>query len=99
MPEVDVLRKHEVDVLVVLAGEHGIEAVDFPGEDGHAFVFRGRTVQRDEPKEEERRILYHPWQNNLATKGAEGGVVDGGVVIVLETHEPGFFDAVALHRL
>jgi hypothetical protein len=27
IPEVDVVGKHEGDVLVVLAGEHGIEAV------------------------------------------------------------------------
>ena len=39
IPEVDVVGKHQVDVLVVLAGEHGIAAVDLPREDGHAFVF------------------------------------------------------------
>jgi hypothetical protein len=31
IPEVDVVGKHQVDVLVVLAGEHGIEAADLPG--------------------------------------------------------------------
>jgi hypothetical protein len=44
IPEVDVVGKHEVDVLVVLAGERGIEAVDFPGEDSHAFVFGARQL-------------------------------------------------------
>src|SRR5216684_1195285 len=96
IPEVDVVGKHEVDVLVVLAGEHGIEAVDFPGEDGHAFVFRGRTVQSDEPKEEEVRSLHQLWQDHLAIEGREGGIVDVGSVIVLETDEPGVFDTVAL---
>src|ERR1035438_135805 len=32
IPEVHVVRKHEVNVLVVLAGEHGVEAIDFPRE-------------------------------------------------------------------
>ena len=45
IPEVDVVGKHEVDVLVVLAGEHGIAAVDLAGEECHAFVLGGRTVQ------------------------------------------------------
>ena len=47
IPEVDVVGKHEVDVLVVLAGEHGIEAVDFPGEERHAFVLAppGRSTK------------------------------------------------------
>ena len=98
IPEVHVVGKHEVDVLVVLAGEHGIEAVDFPGEDGHAFVLGGRTVQGDEPKEEEVRSLHQLWQDHLAIEGREGGVVDVGTVIVLETDEPGVFDAVALRR-
>ena len=98
IPEVDVVGKHEVDVLVVLAREHGIEAVDFPGEDGHAFVLRGRTVQGDEPKEEEVRSLHQLWQDHLTIEGGEGGVVDVGAVIVLETDEPGVFDAVALRR-
>src|SRR6266849_2053389 len=98
IPEVDVVGKHEVDVLIVLAGEHGIEAIDFPGEDGHAFVLGGRTIKGNESKEEEVRSLHQLWQDHLAIEGREGGVVDVGAVIVLETDEPGVFDAVALRR-
>ena len=42
IPEMDVVGKHQIDVLVVLTGEHGIEAIDLPRENGHAFVFGGR---------------------------------------------------------
>ena len=98
IPEVDVVGKHQVDVLVVLAGEHGIEAVDLPGEQGHAFVLGGRTVQGDEPKEEEVGGLHQFRHDHLAIEGGEGGVVDVGAVIVLEADEAGVFDAVALRR-
>jgi hypothetical protein len=93
---VDVVRKHQVDVLIVLAGEHGVEAIDFPGEESHAFVLSGRTVQGDKPKEKEIRSLHQLRQDHLAIEGGEGGVVDAGSVIVLETDEPGVFDTVAL---
>src|ERR1039457_2931291 len=98
MPEVYVVRKHDVDVFIVLAGKHGINAVDFPGEHGHAFVFGGRTIQRDKPKAEEVGSLHQFGQNHLAIECREGGVVDVGSIIVLEAHEPGVFDTVALRR-
>ena len=47
---------------------------------------------------EEVRSLHQLWQDHLAIEGREGGVVDVGAVIVLETHEPGVFDAVELRR-
>ena len=58
----------------------------------------GRTVQGDEPKAEEVRSLHQLRQDHLAIEGGEGGVVDVGAVIVLETDEPGVLDAVALRR-
>src|SRR6185503_7889770 len=58
IPEVDVVGKHEVDVLIVLPGKHGIETVDLPGEERHTFVLGGRTVQGDEPKAKEIRSLH-----------------------------------------
>ena len=47
---------------------------------------------------EEVRSLHQLWQDHLAIEGREGGVVDVGAVIVLETDEPGVFYAVALRR-
>jgi hypothetical protein len=96
IPEVDVVGKHKVDVLVVLAGERGIEAVDFPGKDGHAFVFGARTIQGDESKAEEVGSLRQLWHHDLAIEGGEGRVVDVSAVIVLEIDEPSVFDAVSL---
>src|ERR1022692_4010422 len=98
MPEVYIVRKHDVDVFIVLAGKHGIKAVDFAREHGHALVFRGRTIQRDEPKAEEVRSLHQLGQNYLAIEGCEGGVVYVGAIIFLEVDEPGVFDTVALRR-
>src|SRR6185503_9067899 len=98
IPEVDVVGKHEVDVLIVLAGEHGVESVDLSGEERHAFVLGGRTVQGDEPKAKKVRSLHQLRQDDLAIEGGKGGIVDAGPVIVLETNEPGIFDPVALRR-
>src|SRR5581483_3059882 len=96
MPKVDVVGEHQIDVLVVLAGEHGIEAVYFPREDSHTFVFRGGTIQGNESKKQEIRSLHQLWDDHLAVEGGEGRVVDVGAVIVLEPDEPGIFDAVSL---
>src|SRR5437016_2064047 len=76
IPEVDVIGKHDVDVLVVLAGEHGIEAVDFLRKEGHAFVFDGGTIQSNESKEEEIRSFYQLRHDHFAIEGSEGGVVN-----------------------
>ena len=92
----DVVGKHDVDVLVVLAGEHGIGAVDFPGKEGHAFVFGGRTIQGDEPKKEEVRSFYQLRHDHFAIEGSEGGVVNVSAVIVLETNKPCVLNTVPL---
>src|ERR1039458_517463 len=96
MPKVHVVRKHDVDVFIVLARKHGIQAIDFAVEHGHAFVFCGRTIQSDKPKAEEVRSLHQFGQNHLAIECREGGVVDVGAIIFLEADEPGVFDTVAL---
>src|SRR5580692_5566147 len=57
IPEMDVLGKHEVDVLVVLAGEHGVESIDFPGKERHALVLGGGAVQGDESEVQEVKSL------------------------------------------
>src|ERR1039457_4435678 len=89
-------KKKWLFVFVAGGGELGVEAVDFPGEHGHAFVFGGRTIQRDEPKEQEVRSLHQFGQDHLAIEGREGGIVNVGAVIVLETDETSVFDTVAL---
>ena len=98
IPEMDVVGKHQVDVLVVLAGEHGIEAADLPGEDRHAFVFGGRAIQGNESKVEEVGSLHQFRHDDPAIEGGEGRVVDVGAVVVLEANEAGVLDAVALGR-
>ena len=96
VPEVDVVGKHQVDVFVVLAGKHGEKTTDLPREHGHAFVFRGRTIQGDESKVEEVGSLHQLRHHELAIESGERGVVGEGAVVVLETNEAGVLDAVAL---
>ena len=96
IPAVDGIGKHKIDVLVVLPGEHRIKAIDFPGEDGHSFVFGGRTVQANESKEKKVRGLHQLWHHDLSIEGGEGRVVDVTVVTVLETDKPCVLDAVTL---
>src|SRR5579864_8927708 len=98
IPEVDVVGKHQVDVLVVLSRQHRIPSVDFPGEKRHAFVLGRGTVQRNEPKAEEIRSLHQLRHHYPAVVGSEGRVVDVSAIVVLETDEAGVFDAVALRR-
>src|SRR4051812_15669855 len=93
-----IVGKHYVDVLVVLAGEHRIQTTDLPGENSHAFVLGGRTVQRYKPKVEEVRSFYQFGHDGSAIKGREGSVVDVGAVIVLEPGETGVLDSIALRR-
>ena len=52
VPEVDVVGEHQIDVLVVLAGEHGVQSVDLPWKQRYTFVLGGRAVQSSESKEE-----------------------------------------------
>src|SRR5439155_25872827 len=80
----------------VLPGEHRIKAIDFPGEDGHSFVFGGRTVQANESKEKKVRGLHQLWHHDLSIEGGEGRVVEVTVVNVLETDKPCVLDAVTL---
>src|ERR1700687_3135527 len=94
----DIVGKHQVDVLVVLAGEHGIESADLPWEEGHAFVFGRRTIQGYESKEEEIGSLHQLRYHDPAIVGGERRVVDVRAVIVPEAGEAGILDAVALGR-
>src|SRR3984885_9329059 len=96
VPEVDVVGIHKIDILVVLAGEHGKEAFDFPGEQGHTFVFRGRSIQGSEPEQKKVGSIHQLRHHYLAIVGGEGGVIDLSAIVVLETDEAGVFDAVPL---
>jgi len=74
IPAVDAVGKHKVDVLVVLSREHRIEAIDFPGEDGHSFVFGGRTVQVNEWKRRKLRVLPKSCITTFPMKAGKVGV-------------------------
>src|SRR6516162_7312683 len=96
IPEVDVVGEHEINALVVLAREHGIVPIDFSGEDGHAFVLGGRTIQSDEAKSKKINRLHQFRHHNLAIEGRERRIVDVAAVVVLKTDEPRVLYAIAL---
>src|SRR5580700_4805035 len=91
-----VVGKHEEDVLVILARDHGEKAIDLPGENGHALVFGGRTIQCVEPEQEKVGGLHQLWHYHPAIVGGEGCIVNVAAVLVPEMGEAGVFDAVTL---
>src|SRR5208283_4692351 len=96
IPEVDVVGEHQVDILVILAGEHGIAAADLPREHGHALVFGGWTVQGNESELEEVGSLDQLWHHDPAIESGERRVVDMGSMVFPEANEARVLDAVTL---
>ena len=92
----DVVREHDENVLVVLARDHRVVAVNLSREQRHAFVLHGGTVERDEFEVQEILRLQQLRQNDLSVVSGVGRVVDEGAVVVLETDEASVLDAVAL---
>src|SRR5690349_7562777 len=45
MPEMQVIAIHDEQILIVLAGEHRVLAVDFAREESHALVLDGGPVE------------------------------------------------------
>src|SRR3954454_20072738 len=98
MPEMDVIREHDVDVLVVLTREHGIPAIDFARENSHSFVLGGRAVQGDEPKQKEIGGLNELRHNHLAIVSSERRIINVCAVVISKANEAGVFNTVALRR-
>src|ERR1039458_778850 len=90
------VREHEIDVLRVLPGQHGIGAIDLPGEKRHPFVLDRWTIQSHELKNKEVRRLQHLRNAELPVKSRKGGKVDVGSVVVLKSYEAGILDSVSL---
>ena len=87
---------HQVDVLVVLPGEHRVLPVDHPGEEGEPLVPDLRPVQGAHLEVEEVLGLEHLRQGHPAVVGGVGGVVADPAVVVGEPDEPGVLDPVGL---
>ena len=96
LPEMDVVREHQEDVLIVLAREHGVLPVDFAREQRHALVLHGGAVERVEFEMDKVRRLQQLRQGDLAVVRGVGRVVGEAAVVVLEADEARVLDAVAL---
>ena len=92
----DVVGEHQEDVLVVLAREHGVLAVDLAREQRHALVLHGGAVERAEFEMDKVRRLQQLRQRDLAVVSGVGRVVGEAAVVVLEADEARVLDAVAL---
>ena len=66
LPEMDVGGKHQENIFVVLAREHGVAAIDLARKQRHAFVLHGGAVQRAEFEMDEVRRLQQLRQRDLA---------------------------------
>ena len=92
----NVVRKHQENVLVVLAREHGVFPIDFARKQRHPFVLHGGTVKRAEFEMNEIGGLQQLRQCDFAIVSGVGGVVGKAAIVVLETDEARIFDPVAL---
>src|SRR5689334_14082779 len=92
----NVLRKHDKNVFVVLTGKHGVLPVNLAGKKRHAFVLYRGAVERIEFEMDEVRRLQQLRQSNLAVVRGVSRVVGEAAIVVLKMHEARVFDAVAL---
>ena len=98
IPEVQVVGEHEVDVLAVLPAEHGVESVDFAGEEGEALAAHGGAVEGAGLEFAKVAGRDHLRENDAAVVSGVGGMVGDLAVVAGEADEARVFDAVALQR-
>ena len=77
------VREHDVEVLVILAPEHGVMSVDFPREQGHAFVLHGGTIQGDKFEMEKIRCFDELREDGAPIISGVSGVIGFGAVLVV----------------
>ena len=53
VPVMRVVGEHDEEVFVVLAGKHGVAAIDAPGKKRHAFVLHGAAIEREHAEVQE----------------------------------------------
>ena len=92
----DIIGKDQIQVLVVLPGNHGIQPIDLSRKEGHALVLCSRAVQGDKPELKEVGGFHELRHHHPTVIGGEGGVVHGAAIFVLKPDEPGVFYAVPL---
>ena len=98
VPEVEVVGKHDEEVLVILPGEHRIAAVDAAREERHAFVLHRAAIERQHAEVQEILGFQELGKNGMAVVGGVSGVVHHRAVVVGELDEAGILDAVAFIR-
>src|SRR5436190_1208531 len=90
-----VVRKHEEQVFIILAGDHGIASVDAPGEEGHAFVLYCPSVEGESAKIKKVGGFEQLRKNRATVVGRISRVIHDAAVVLDETDEAGILHAVA----
>src|SRR5689334_8938166 len=66
VPEINIIRIHQVDVFVVLTREHGVKTSNFAREKSHAFILHGRPIESHELEMQKIRRLEELRQDEFA---------------------------------
>src|SRR3954464_10160111 len=91
-----VVRKHQMDVFIILPAKHRIVAVQLARKERHAFVLHGWTVEGDEFEMEEIGRFDELRQNHFAVVCGIGRVISWGSLFVGKKNETRVLDAIAL---
>ena len=95
LPEMDVVREHDVIVFTVLAREHNILAVDFTGEKSHALVLNCLAVEGYNFKVNKILCFNQLRQDFKAIIGRIGSIIGNHTFIIKKLYEAGIFNATA----
>jgi len=98
VPSLETIAAQEMEILLIVTPQRGIEPIDLAGKQSHALVPGTNPVERDETEGEEVLGLDQLWQDREAVERGVGGVVGDRAIVVGETGEPGVFDSVTFRR-
>ena len=75
MPEVNMLGKHDINIFVVLSGEHGIIAVNLSWKQCQSLILDSRAIQRANFKMKKIGLIGHPVVDEIYP--VKGNVITG----------------------
>ena len=94
--KVGVLRKHYVNILVVLPRQHVVKTLNFSREHRHALVLHRGTIKGADLEMEEILGLQQLRKECAAVIGRIRGVIDRRLVSTLKANKPRVLDSITL---
>ena len=98
IPEVQMVREHEVDVLAILTPEHGEVAFDFSRKEGEPLVANGRPIEGAYREFVKIARLKNLRQDDISIIGGIGRRVGNRAIRLLKAGKTGVLDAIDLAR-